>query len=307
MGIYDRDYTRKDTGLPWEDDRYAAPRDTPWSATAWLIIATVVVFLLQALFVRRTPFGLVSVLEEWFALSAGTLLRGQIWRLVTYAFLHDSSSLFHILFNMLCLWWFGRPVESIHGRREFLLFYLAAAAFSGLFFCAAGLVTGTAAPVVGASGAVMATMMLFALHYPRQLIYIWGVFAVEARWLIAFLVLLNVLPLLNELQGGAMGGTTAYSAHAGGLLFGYLYRKGRWRLSSYWDRIADFAVRRRRLLRGPKLRIHVPELDDDPAALDRRVDKLLDKIYRNGEASLTDEEREFLARASRRYRERRSH
>ncbi len=305
MGIYDRDYTRKDTGLPWEDEYRSAPRETRWSATAWLIIITVVVFLLQSLFVRRTPDGPLAVLDQWFALSGRTLLRGEVWRLVTYAFLHDRYSLFHILFNMLCLWWFGRPLESIYGSREFVLFYVSAAAFSGLVFCAVGMVTGTPAPVVGASGAVMATMMLFALHYPRQLIYIWGVIGVEARWLVAFLVVLNVLPLLNELQGGGVGDSTAYSAHVGGLLFGYLYRRGRWRLAPYWDRFAGFVTRWRRLRRGPKLRVHVPEFDEDPATIDRRVDELLDKIYQHGEASLTDEEREFLARASRRYRERR--
>ncbi|RMG36442.1 MAG: rhomboid family intramembrane serine protease [Planctomycetota bacterium] len=310
MGIYDRDYTRKDTGLPWEEDRYAAPSGSPWTVTAQLIVVSVVAFLLQSLFVRRTLQGSVSLLELWFALSPQSLAAGQVWRLVTYAFLHDRYSLFHIIFNMLCLWWFGKSVESIYGRREFLLFYLASAAFAGLSYCLVQAFAGSAVPVVGASGAVMATLMLYALHYPRRMIYVWGVFGVEARWFVAFLVALNVFPMLNTLQGGQGGGTTAYAAHVGGLLFGYLYRKGGWRLSAAWESCVTWARRSWRRLRGPRLSVYVPrsdESEEDPAEVDRRVDELLEKIYQQGEASLTDEERDFLARASRRYRERRTH
>ena len=94
--------------------------------------------------------------------------QGQVWRLLTHAFCHDRYGVFHILFNMLFLYWFGCTLESMYGSREFLLFYLAAAVFAGLAFVGLDLYTGSRIPGIGASGAVMAVTMLYAMHFPRD-------------------------------------------------------------------------------------------------------------------------------------------
>ena len=64
------------------------------------------------------------------------VLQGQVWRLLTYAFLHstDQSIPWHIIFNMLFLWWFGHEMEELYGPREFLTFYLVAAFLGGIAF-----------------------------------------------------------------------------------------------------------------------------------------------------------------------------
>src|SRR2546430_1200371 len=73
----------------------------------------------------------VSIVQEWFELDTRKVIQhGQVWRLLTHAFCHDRFGIFHILLNMLFLYWFGCTVESMYGAREFLLFYLTAALVS---------------------------------------------------------------------------------------------------------------------------------------------------------------------------------
>lgn len=75
-----------------------------------------------------------SVVQDWLELDTSKVKQGQIWRILTSAFCHDRSGLWHILFNMLGLIWFGITLEHMYGDREFLLFYLTAAILSGLAF-----------------------------------------------------------------------------------------------------------------------------------------------------------------------------
>ena len=90
------------------------------------------------------------------------------WRLITYGFCHDRSSLFHLAFNMICLWMFGRLIEGIYGRRYCLLVYLLGVFISGVCHLGWQLASGgDATPMVGASGGVMAFMVLAAIHFPR--------------------------------------------------------------------------------------------------------------------------------------------
>ncbi|HYV37728.1 MAG TPA: rhomboid family intramembrane serine protease, partial [Gemmataceae bacterium] len=99
----------------------------------------------------------VSIVQEWFELDTNKVIRsGQVWRLLTCAFCHDRQAIWHILINMLCLFWFGGTMETMYGSREFLLFYLTAAVVSSLAFVGLDLYTGSSIPAVGASGAVMA-------------------------------------------------------------------------------------------------------------------------------------------------------
>src|SRR5262245_28575587 len=65
----------------------------------------------------------VSIVQEWLQLESRKVMRGQIWRLLTYAFCHDWGDLWHILVNMLLLYWCAVTLESMLGPREFLLFY----------------------------------------------------------------------------------------------------------------------------------------------------------------------------------------
>ncbi len=296
MGIYSRDYLR-------DEPAGYRPSVQPGSGSVckWLIIANVVVFILQTITFRSG-----DTVTQWLRLDpVDTIQSFQIWRVLTYAFCHNPGSPFHILFNMLFVWWFGKTLEVMYGSREFLLFYLGAALVSGLCFLGLGLALGQLNPAIGASGAVMAIMMVYALYYPRQRIYLMGIIPLEIRWLVAFYVVYDSMPILNALIGGAGGSDgIAHSAHLGGLLFGFLYKKNNIRLETIWDGLRLPRFERLFGSRG-KIRIYHPS--DEPKSdenLDQQVDDLLSKIHEHGEASLTERERDILKRASQRYKKR---
>src|SRR5262249_54483857 len=120
---------------------------------------------------RWMPGERVSRVQEWCELDSNKVVyQGQVWRLLTHAFCHERFGVLHILFNMLFLCWWGCTLESMYGSREFLLFYLTAAVVAGLAFVGLDMWTGSSTPGIGASGAVLAVTMLYALHFPRETI-----------------------------------------------------------------------------------------------------------------------------------------
>jgi membrane associated rhomboid family serine protease len=240
------------------------------------------------------PDQRVSILQEWFELDTKKVLRGQVWRLLTYAFCHERYGLFHIFFNMLFLYWWGCSLESMYGAREFLLFYLTAAVVAGLTFVGLDLSAGSAYPEVGASGAVLAVAMLYAMHFPREIFCIFWVLRVEMRWLLLGYVVWNLYPVVLTMGGDRGYAGFGHAAHLGGLLFGFLYAKFQLRLDSFGERIPGLRWQR---TSRPQNRVTDADMD--------RVDQILEKISKCGESSLTDEERTFLRDASSRMKSRR--
>ncbi|HID20883.1 MAG TPA: rhomboid family intramembrane serine protease, partial [Planctomycetaceae bacterium] len=205
-----------------------------------------------------------------------------------------------IIFNMLFVWWFGRSLETMFGSREFLLFYLAAALVAGLSFVGLQFLVHDLSPAIGASGAVMAIVMVYAMYYPRQQILIWGIIPVEIRWLVVFYLVFDGWPVLVSLTGGGGSDGIAHAAHLGGLAFGFVYKQYGLRLERSTSRLG-WPRARGVFRRRPTLRVFHPD-DDLPDDLDEQVDRILEKIYVHGEASLTDSERALLKKASRKYR-----
>ena len=188
------------------------------------------------------------------------------------------------------------------------MFYLIAIVFSG--FCWVALeniwLLGTTAGrtylaaygaprVVGASGGVTAVFIMFVLFYPRQTILVWGIFPAPA-WVIGALII--GLDMLNAL-GGKAGGT-AWQAHLGGAAFAYFYLQLRWNFSRLLPSSGKF--RWKLPGRGPKLRIHDPDDDQQLAA---EADRILAKMHSEGEQSLSSRERRTLERYSRQVRDKR--
>jgi membrane associated rhomboid family serine protease len=302
MGIQNRDYLKDEPG--WNGGGYGANWQSK-SQVVKLIIVTAAVFLLQIL-TSRSADG--SAVTDWLSLEAGPLFRqGQIWRLLTYAFCHSQRDLLHIVMNMYMLYVIGTVVCSLTGDREFFWFYICSAIFAGIcsvsFYVIQGIDQVTRQDddvmIIGASGAVMAVFMLFALHYPRQKMLMFGIVPIEVRWLLALYVVFDGWPVLKMLAGGAVTSRVAHSAHLGGLLFGYLYFRWNMRICLWWD---SFAGRLPKFRRSSKnLRVFNPEAQ--PAAdISEKVDEILEKISREGEASLTARERNILTQASRKLR-----
>ncbi len=298
MGVYDRDYYRNDP-----------PGGGMLGGVApvckWLIAINVAIFVLQTLTIGDLDSGL-GMVTDWLDLAPGRVIRHwEWWRLLTYAFCH--ADLMHLAGNMWFLWMVGSQVEPIYGQREFLRFYLAGALLSGLGFLAFGLIVGSRAPSLGASGAVMAVAMLCALYYPSLKILLMFVVPIELRWLVAAYVVFDMYPMLLQLGGGRALDHVAHSAHLAGLAYGFLYKHYDLRFSRLlagwnwprWKRLVKTATRRNpenvRLYEPPEEGVPIPDLKI-------RVDEILAKISAQGEASLTEKERELLKEASRRYK-----
>ena len=216
------------------------------------------------------------------------------WTLVTYMFLHAGVA--HLLFNMIGLFFFGPRLESRLGFKGFLLLYF----LSGLGGAVFSLVFAREAAVVGASGAVFGVLLGFALFWPRERIYIWGVLPVQA-WLLATLL------VLGSLYAGvnpSSGSNTAHFAHLGGLAFGFSFLK-------WWDWRKGSAKRafQKQLSPNPSpkgtIGNHVSMVRWKGIDTGRmhelnrgEVERLLMKAEGSGPESLTQQERDFLDRMS---------
>jgi len=259
---------------------------TPW--TRRLLIANVVVFLVT---------GSYPALADPFVLYAPRIW-AQPWMIYTaftYMFLHASMG--HLFGNMIGLFFFGPRLESRLGPKGFLLLYF----LSGLGGAAFSLIFARQAAVVGASGAVYGILLGFAMYWPRERIYLWFVIPVEA-WLIAsILVFFTLYAGMNP--GG--GSNIAHFAHLGGFVVAFAFLR-------WWDWRIGAAKRDFQ----KKIRVEAPTvgLMGDRAVLARwkgiRVDglhelnrgevmRLIGKAERDGPASLSSPEQDFLNRMSR--------
>lgn len=270
---------------------YSAQNPFGFSVTPWvkrLLLANVVMFLITLAFSGLKPF--LGLIPERLLL--------QPWSPITYMFVHDGF--LHLLFNMLGLFFFGPPLEERWGSRGFLKFYLIAGlggALLSLFF--------PNSLVIGASGAVYGIMVAFAMFWPDNPIYIYGIFPIKAKWLVAGLVGLSAF---FALTGGQTG--TAHLAHFGGAAAAFLYLKSPF-APPEWGEVPTHRPRRRSpwkaLTAATRKKDPTPDPIPTTRARDERrdlddVDRILDKISQSGLGSLTPEERTLLDEASRRFR-----
>jgi len=278
VGIYDRDYYR--------DDRPGLSLGAPRSAVVTLIVINIAVYLVDQLFYPVA--GL-------FALHASSVTHPWLWwQLVTYGFAHAAEPA-HVLFNMLALWFFGRDIEEVYGRREFAWLYVTLLVLAGLAWSLMRIVQGLGAgpPLVGASGAVAGVIILFVLHFPHRTVLLFFVLPVPAWVLGVMAITFDILGF----TGSAGSSNVAYAAHLTGAAVAALYYQQRWRLSGWTGRLSLPRLRR------PRLRVHDPDAEEQ--RLNAEVDRILEKISRSGEGSLSRKERRTLETASRQYQRRR--
>jgi membrane associated rhomboid family serine protease len=266
-------------------------RITPWVKR--LLIANGLVYLITAA---------VPALRMALAFTPAQVLV-EPWTPFTYMFVHGD--LWHLLFNMLVLFFFGPPLEERWGSREFIKFYLIAGFGAALL----SLFTPYVA-IIGASGAVYGVMLAYALYWPDNPIYIWGILPVKAKWFVAFLAGLSVFLLFGGGQPGV-----AHLAHLGGFATAFLYLKSDWGPSPWGARArpakkppASDKPRRSRRTQAAVRKLEAVRSDvTDQSPADQEellddVDRILDKISSQGLSSLTEAERKRLEEVSRRYR-----
>lgn len=203
------------------------------------------------------------------------------WTIVTYMFLH--AGFMHILFNMIGLYFFGPRVEARIGSRRFVELYFV----SGISGALLSFVFAFSSPIIGASAAVFGVMLAFAVYWPRDRIYIWGVLPIEARWLV---VITTALALYSGL-GGSQSGVADF-AHLGGFIGAWIFLKlinparvsARFRAKTVAKAPPETL---RNWSRVDVSRVHEVNRDE--------LNRILDKINTSGLASLTPEEKLFLS------------
>lgn len=261
------------------------------AALRWIVLSTVAAYLLQTFAVIVAGAGAGQWIADTFGFKAAAdVAFTQPWRLFTYLLLHAGA--FHLLFNMLWLWWMGRPVEGILGTRNFLILYIGAGVMGALVNVAVALLFGldTLRPTVGASGAVFGVMVSFAMLYPTTPIMLLLLPPIQARYVVAGFIALDILFLTAN-------DNVARLVHLGGALSGYglmrAYDRGWFETAS-----ALFASYRRPSKPRNKRMRSVSDAvileETDPSDIDR----ILDKIAKSGYASLSADEKQRLFNSS---------
>lgn len=280
----------------WQDIRYKMLQSG--SRINLLIGINVLVYLLVN--VPAVLFGLMgnhlldNFANEYLALPASlSSLATRFWTPITYMFMH--ASIFHILFNMLWLFWMGQIFEEYLGTKRLISLYLmgglAGAVMFVLFFNVFPAFSAVLplATVVGASASVTAIIVATATLLPNYTIYLMFLGPVKLKWIAAFYVVIDFLSIAGPNAGGEI-------AHLGGALLGFIYIKQLNR-GHDWSRSVETIFNQR-----PKVKVVAQNktYQQQSSSIPRQeeVDHILDKISQSGYESLNKHEKEVLFRAS---------
>ena len=272
MGLYDRDYTQD--GFQQQHGRmprmrFAAPQLTP--VVKRLLIINVVVYFIQII-------GGNEFLLQWFSVYPVSIAVSlQLWRFVTYQFLHGD--LWHIMFNMLGLYFLGSTLERHFGSQRFLFFYLACGIAGGLCYPLLVAVKFlSVGPMIGASGSILGMLAACAILFPQFVVFI-IVFPVPIRVAAIIIIFIAAVTILS--RGANAGGE---AAHLGGMVAGAAY--------VFWP-----ALRGRVKLKAGSRRWQSKMSQQH--LLQAEVDRILQKVHNSGIQSLTWKEKRILKKATR--------
>ncbi len=251
---------------------------SPGKAVKYIALANIGMFILCL-----ATGGADGALYQALEMRTDLALSGQVWRLFTFTYLHSQFDVTHLLFNMIGLYFLGMVLERHLGARRFFAFYTVAGFVAVLMYL---LVTTTGwlnprISLVGASGGVLAVLGACAVLFPGiQVILI--LFPVPIR---TAALIFTVLYLFNLGTRGANAGGDA--CHIAGLAFGiiYGYRGHHW-IAAWEQRKATASHRAAASLRQSQDQLNV------------EVDRILDKVHRQGMGSLTRREKRTLEQVS---------
>lgn len=306
MSIYDRDYIR-------ESDSRHGGGPSSWNVVTWLLVVNVAVFVLNNLFFYNPN-------RDIFGLSIEALESFRLWTPLTYQFIHASP--WHLLGNMLGLFFLGRMLLEMTPPRQVLRLYLLGGLGGGLLQLLYNGIVGPDAITIGASASVLAIVIAVATLIPHRSITLLLFFVIPVTLTlkrVAYVIIaINAVTLFFSL--GATGDGVAVMAHFGGMLTGWVFI----RYEFHQPRRSVGRSRTARAKRSPEQKkgfgIRVirnageamtavpdsskPDSDQRKPFVTSDVDAILDKINENGFQSLTDAERQILQQSSRKLSER---
>ena len=265
-----------------------------------------IILINVAVWVATLLFGIIGFLfalnkgaiesytYDYFALSSefSTLIH-KPWSIITYMFLH--SNVFHLLFNMLMLYYGGILFSQYMGKSKLIRTYFASGIAGGLLFMIAWNIfpafSQSSAVVVGASAAVLGVFVAVATYIPNYTINLFLIGNTKLKYVAVALVILDLFSISKGNAGG-------HFAHIGGALYGFL--------SIYLPRQIHFKKPDRvfkKVIKNKKKTTHQRPLSDEEynkrrAAEQKKIDEILDKISKSGYDKLSKEEKEFLFKSS---------
>lgn len=280
------------------------------NAHVQLILINVAIFLLLVIIsVPSKASGFQAVfhfLQDIFMLPprfADFIVRP--WTIITYAFAHDWEGVWHILFNMLALYWFGKLIIEYLGNDKLVAIYVLGALAGAViyllmfntvpFFQSRSGFTG----MVGASAAVYAVMVAAATLLPDYTFFLMFLGPVKIKYIALFLIIGSYIGSIGPNEGGNL-------AHLGGALMGFVYVK-QLKVGVNWGGWVTSTIDWIMGLFKPSRKVKVTYRKSEPApkrpqpsfnkATQEEIDLILDKINDRGYESLTKDEKEKLFNA----------
>ena len=281
----------------------------PNNAHVQLIIINVAVFIVMAflyvIFTASETSDIFVLIHRQIAIPASLLdFFRKPWTIITYAFAHDLSGIFHILFNMLAFYWFGKLFIEYLGSDKLVAVYFLGAIAGGVFY----LIVYNVIPfyisrvpdggMVGASAAVFAVMVAIATLLPDYTFFLLFLGPVKIKYIALTYIVISLLGSVGSNAGGNV-------AHLGGALMGFIYTKqlqvgvnwGGWITSTLdWFK-GLFSSRPAVKVTYRKTEPKKPSVNFSKASQEE-IDVILDKISDRGYESLTKDEKEKLFNAS---------
>ncbi len=272
-----------------------------------LIYVNIAVFLLYhiVLIVFRLFEVPATFLISYLAVPADlTRLLYRFWTLITYMFLHEGF--FHLFFNMLCLYWFGKIFLSVYSERHLIGLYLVGGLLAAFFYVGAYNIFPyyvnqlPNSVLLGASGSIMALIVASATKLPDMQIRLFLLGSVKLKYVAIVTVLISFFGITSANGGGEL-------AHLGGALAGYLFvvllNQGK-DITSWVNKVIDWFVnllRPRENMKVHKTKKNAPnrkmtdaEYNMNKARNMAEIDRILDKIKKSGYDSLSAEEKRRL-------------
>jgi membrane associated rhomboid family serine protease len=292
MGIHDRPYMQPGRRGGYRVGgmgglTFGLPR--PARAVKVLLLLNAVAFVLQ-IFLDQPARGVGwGPMSTWLGVTVGGWW--QPWRYVTFQFLH--AGVWHIVLNMLGLYFLGSPLERHYGTKRFVAFYLSCGAFAGLAYvvigAAAGLPDGL--PIIGASGGVYGIVLAAAVYFPGfRIIFLFFPVPIRLAAIVIFGAML--LTVLRAIAAGRADAVMSDVAHLGGAVLAAAWI---WLLPRFRQARLDARAAFNRGAWERKMR--------DRAEEQAEVDRILKKIHDEGIASLSAKEKRYLQEATRRQRD----
>lgn len=237
-------------------------------AVKWIIILNIGIFLLTLV------LGGVNWFSIFGLVPVKVVHHYSFWQLATYLFFHGG--IWHLLINMLMLFFFGCSLERKWGIKKFLRFYFITGVGAGI--CTILTSINSTIPVVGASGAIFGLLVAYAVLFPETTVFMFFMFPMKIKYAVYIFGIINLFGAL-----GNKGGNIAYIAHLGGGVLGYIYVNRENIIPNIKGKIISLIKRRKEKNR---------KRGDEN--LNKEVDRILEKVSDSGIENLTLREKRIL-------------